>query len=187
MTPASNGFSIAVAGVILFGSAGSGAAGSIAQTAAPSLPERSASVASAASVMAQSNTAAGKTDRPTAFLSQAAPDYPAAELCAGVGGVVLVLVTVGAHGRPVDVVIEKSSRNRALDRAAMVAARNWTFHPRLHNGVAAVDVVRVPVQFDPGSPAQSRNCQNAQGPNATVGTGPSAMDIPDPGGKKGPE
>ena len=48
-----------------------------------------------------------------------------------------------------DVKVEKSSRNRNLDRAAMDAARKWRFNPGLRNGVKVGGDVRVPVNFTP--------------------------------------
>ena len=48
-----------------------------------------------------------------------------------------------------DVKVEKSSRNRNLDRAAMDAARKWRFNPGLRNGVKVGGDVRVPVNFNP--------------------------------------
>ena len=48
-----------------------------------------------------------------------------------------------------DVAVEKSSRNRNLDRAAMDAARKWKFNPEMQNGVGVQSRVRVPVDFVP--------------------------------------
>ena len=48
-----------------------------------------------------------------------------------------------------NVAVEKSSRNRNLDRAAMDAARKWKFNPEMQNGVGVTSRVRVPVDFVP--------------------------------------
>jgi len=45
------------------------------------------------------------------------------------------------------VTVEKSSRNRDLDRAAMEAARKWRFNPSIRDGQPAAGRVRVPVDF----------------------------------------
>ena len=77
------------------------------------------------------------------------PRYPSQELRQGIGGMVMLLVTIDASGNVLDVKIEKSSRNRNLDRAAMDAARKWRFNPGLRNGVKVGGDVRVPVNFTP--------------------------------------
>jgi protein TonB len=62
------------------------------------------------------------------------PKYPPQEQRDGIGGQVKLLVTINAEGDVVDVVIEKSSRNRNLDRAAMDAVRKTKFRPGIKNG-----------------------------------------------------
>jgi protein TonB len=46
--------------------------------------------------------------------------------------------------------IQKSSRNRNLDRAAMDAARKWKFNPGMRGGQKVGGDVLVPVNFNPG-------------------------------------
>jgi protein TonB len=58
-------------------------------------------------------------------------------------------VTIDANGNVLDVAVERSSRNRNLDRAAMEAARKWKFNAGLRNGQAIGGVVLVPVKFNP--------------------------------------
>lgn len=81
------------------------------------------------------------------FKNMHPPEYPREELAAEVTGTVVLLVTVDENGEFVDVKVEKSSRNRNLDRAAMDAARKWRFNPSVKNGKRSGDVVRVPVEF----------------------------------------
>ncbi len=57
---------------------------------------------------------------------------------------------VDATGNVTNVSVEKSSRNRDLDRAAMEAARKWRFNPSTVNGQKAAGRVRVPVNFTLG-------------------------------------
>jgi protein TonB len=46
----------------------------------------------------------------------------------------MLRVLVGIDGKPVEIEIEKSSRSRLLDRAAMDAVRSWVFNPGLKAG-----------------------------------------------------
>ena len=78
------------------------------------------------------------------------PQYPPAALRAGVEGTVILIVDVDANGNVTNVAVERSSRNRDLDRAAMQAARRWRFNPSVVNGQPAAGRVRVPVDFNLG-------------------------------------
>ena len=78
------------------------------------------------------------------------PQYPPAALRAGIEGTVILIVDVDANGNVTNVSVEKSSRNRDLDRAAMQAARKWRFNPSMVNGQPAAGRVRVPVDFNLG-------------------------------------
>jgi periplasmic protein TonB len=75
------------------------------------------------------------------------PNYPPAAFREGIEGEVILIVDVDANGNVTNVSVEKSSRNRDLDRAAMEAARKWRFNPSVKNGVKAAGRVRVPVAF----------------------------------------
>ena len=59
----------------------------------------------------------------------------------------ILIIDVDANGNVTNVSVEKSSRNRDLDRAAMDAARKWRFNPSVKNGQKAAGRVRVPVDF----------------------------------------
>jgi protein TonB len=80
-------------------------------------------------------------------MSHNPPQYPREELNNGVTGTVVLLVQVDENGNVVNVTVEKSSRNRNLDRSAMDAARKWRFNPKVENGKKVGGVVRVPVEF----------------------------------------
>jgi protein TonB len=80
----------------------------------------------------------------------AQPRYPPQELRQGIGGEVLLRVTIDADGRVLNVAVQRSSRNRNLDRAAIDAARKWRFNPGLRNGQKVGGDVLVPVNFNPG-------------------------------------
>ena len=75
------------------------------------------------------------------------PTYPPAAYREGVEGEVILVVDVDANGNVTNVTVERSSRNRDLDRAAMEAARKWRFNPSVRNGVKSAGRVRVPVAF----------------------------------------
>ncbi len=77
------------------------------------------------------------------------PKYPPTEARQGVGGTVVLIITIDGQGNVLDVSVEKSSRNRNLDRAAMDAARKWKFNPEMQNGTGVTSRVRVPVDFVP--------------------------------------
>jgi protein TonB len=75
------------------------------------------------------------------------PKYPPAAYREGIQGEVVLIVDVDANGNVTNVAVEKSSRNRDLDRAAMDAARKWRFNPSIKNGQKSAGRVRVPVAF----------------------------------------
>ena len=77
------------------------------------------------------------------------PKYPPTEARQGVGGTVVLIITIDGQGNVLNVEVEKSSRNRNLDRAAMEAARKWKFNPEMRNGAGVQSRVRVPVDFVP--------------------------------------
>ena len=75
------------------------------------------------------------------------PKYPPAAARAGIQGTVILIIDVDANGNVTNVSVEKSSRNRDLDRAAMEAARKWRFNPGSSGGAKSAGRVRVPVDF----------------------------------------
>ncbi|NUO76725.1 MAG: energy transducer TonB, partial [Lysobacter sp.] len=84
--------------------------------------------------------------------------YPDAEACMRVDGVVFLIVTVGETGDVLDVQLERITRNRMLDRAAMDAARETRWTPEIFNGKPVVSRARIPVEFVlPEVPSES--CQ----------------------------
>lgn len=80
------------------------------------------------------------------------PQYPAEEFYLGITGTVVLIMDVGLDGAVEQVFVEQSSRNRALDKAAIEAARTWRFSSAVVNGVPARGRVRIPVSFawEPG-------------------------------------
>ena len=77
------------------------------------------------------------------------PKYPPSEARQGIGGTVVLIISIDGQGNVLDVSVEKSSRNRNLDRAASDAARKWRFTPAMAGGQGVPSRVRVPVDFVP--------------------------------------
>jgi protein TonB len=82
------------------------------------------------------------------FKSMHPPEYPREALANGITGTVILRVTVSADGEPTKVEVQKSSRDRSLDRAAIEAAQKWKFNPKEENGKRVEGVVLVPVTFN---------------------------------------
>lgn len=120
------------------------------QTArSPHIDERAPpapSVATAPPAPAAPAPALAPSDSPVP-ISTPAPAYPPAALRRGETGTVLVRVEVAADGTPYAVDIARSSRSRALDRAALEAVRSWRFRPAQRDGQAVPGVVQVPIDF----------------------------------------
>ena len=86
-------------------------------------------------------------DRDVGMSSMPAPAYPELAALMRIAGRTVLIVDVSPQGEATDVVVEKSSRNRDLDRAAIDAARRWKFVPALKAGEPVAGRVRVPVDF----------------------------------------
>jgi protein TonB len=78
-------------------------------------------------------------------VEDAAPVLPEAARQAGVRGVVVVEVTVGADGRVTDAKVLRSIP--MLDRAALDAVRQWRYEPTLLNGAAVPVIITATVEF----------------------------------------
>ena len=77
------------------------------------------------------------------------PEYPAQLACDDIGGTVGLLMEIGLDGSPVNIRVENSSGQPALDQSAMDTVRTWTFRPATRNGKPVTTDLRVPVTFDP--------------------------------------
>jgi TonB family protein len=119
---------------------------------APPAPPPDLTYSSPVNLQPASPGANGGNVQEPAFLSNAAPDYPREEDCAGVGGTVVLLISIDDKGIPAVVRIQSTSHNRNLDRSAVAAAKKWRFTPRQDKGVAMPSAVRVPVDFHPAGP-----------------------------------
>jgi protein TonB len=92
---------------------------------------------------------AGGSAATIAYESATPPAYPLQALRAGTQGTVTLRVLVDRNGKPVEVLIARSSGSRLLDdaaRAHVLAA--WRFHPAMRDGRAIEAWAMVPVRFD---------------------------------------
>jgi len=77
------------------------------------------------------------------------PAYPPELACAGIGGTVVLSLTVGTEGRPIQVKLVRSSGQQALDAAAQEGVRSWKFNPATRNGQPVPQTIQVPVNYKP--------------------------------------
>lgn len=82
-------------------------------------------------------------------LGREAPLFPPMEGLFGVGGTTVLIIEVDPAGNAAQVLVERSSRNRSVDRQAIQAAKSWRFLPRISAGRPVTSRVRVPVDFNP--------------------------------------
>ena len=81
------------------------------------------------------------------LLNRIQPVYPSAAYRSREEGTVLLAILVDAEGRAAEVEVVRSSRNRDLDRAAIDAAKQWTFEPAVRDGSRVEARVEAPVTF----------------------------------------
>lgn len=96
----------------------------------------------------ETGIASGNNDATIAYETATPPAYPITAVREGVQGTVLLRVLVDATGRPIQVLVLKSSGSRELDNAArehVLAA--WRFHPAQRDGHAIQAWAQVPVTF----------------------------------------
>ncbi|MBO9715503.1 MAG: energy transducer TonB [Pseudoxanthomonas sp.] len=76
------------------------------------------------------------------------PAYPRDAMRAGVEGTVLLRVLVDVDGRPLQVIVDRSSGNRSLDReAARQVQQRWRFEPAVRDGQPVQAWGLVPIGF----------------------------------------
>jgi protein TonB len=60
---------------------------------------------------------------------------------------VVLRVLVGIDGSAIRIEVEKSSRSRDLDQAAIEAVKQWRFNPSVRDGRAVEGWALVPISF----------------------------------------
>lgn len=86
--------------------------------------------------------------RPPRYQQLTRPAYPEVSRRQGFEGTVVLLVKVLADGRTGEVKVKRSSGDSALDEAAVMAARGWTFLPAMRGPKAVGAWVEIPVKFE---------------------------------------
>jgi len=87
-------------------------------------------------------------DSPPQPIAKSQPIYPSRLLSKGIGGKVVVAVTVDEGGRVVAAKVRSSSGTRDLDDAALKAVRKWKFKPAVRGGRKAKATALVPFNFE---------------------------------------
>ena len=82
-----------------------------------------------------------------AYLSNPAPQYPAAARFLKLQGTATLRVLVTPEGRPKTIKLEKTSGARILDNAALDAVQHWLFVPARRGDKPIAAEVDVPVRF----------------------------------------
>jgi protein TonB len=75
------------------------------------------------------------------------PRYPATAIRRHEEGEVVLKVLVGVDGAPLKIEVERSSRSRDLDQAAIEAVKNWKFNPSVRDGRPVEGWALVPISF----------------------------------------
>lgn len=113
----------------------------------PPTPTRFVSTAPVAVPARPAPPNAGVADAPPPRpIFNPAPQYPAAELAAGVTGRVIFLAQIDVTGTVASLLLERSSGHPALDRAAREAILRWRFESARSTLIAHREI-RIPVNF----------------------------------------
>lgn len=92
--------------------------------------------------------AAAASDAVIAYLDAPPPPYPIPAIRRGLEGTVHLRVRVDADGRPLEVLVDRSSGHAVLDRQASAhVLRRWRFQPATVDGRPAIAWARVPIGF----------------------------------------
>lgn len=85
------------------------------------------------------------------------PEYPMALACDGIGGKVVLGLTIGTDGSVTGVETRASSGQPAFDAAALEAVRTWRFRAATHNGQPVEKFILVPMTFN-APPMEPEGC-----------------------------
>jgi protein TonB len=82
------------------------------------------------------------------YVTAPPPKYPREAVRDGAQGTVMLRVLVDTDGTPLEVSIDKSSGNKALDREAKQhVLKNWRFRPAMRDGIPVQAYGLVPIDF----------------------------------------
>jgi periplasmic protein TonB len=82
------------------------------------------------------------------YVTAPPPRYPREAMREGAQGTVMLRVLVDTDGTPLEVSIDRSSGNKALDREAKQhVLKNWRFRPAMRDGVPVQAYGLVPIDF----------------------------------------
>lgn len=120
----------------------------------PSVPAREKTAASAS--VAQTSPPPtpppgrpqGRVEAPVC-IRKVTPTYPTSLRNRGVGGVVVLAITVDEIGRVTCAEVHRSSGNPTLDRSACSGVLRWKYRPARRDGLAIASATRVNVVFRP--------------------------------------
>lgn len=85
------------------------------------------------------------------------PEYPMALACDGIGGKVVLWLTIGTDGSVTGVQTRESSGQPAFDAAALEAVRDWRFRAATRNGQPVEKQILVPMTFN-APPMEPEGC-----------------------------
>ena len=88
----------------------------------------------------------GSGFQPPIPLRKVPPDYPTDMRRSGVSGLVNVICTIDESGAVKEAKVKDSTDN-GFDKAALAAARQWTFRPARRDGVAVPARANLPIVF----------------------------------------
>ena len=91
------------------------------------------------------------------------PRYPAAAVEQKIEGMVILVIDIGAQGKPVAIEVERSEPAGVFDQAAIDAAWQWKFNPEIKAGEPVASRIRVPISFEipPGEEARGASADAA--------------------------
>jgi periplasmic protein TonB len=101
----------------------------------------------AAAVGSDSPAGAQVDELPSHLPNNPEPAYPAELRRQGIGGLVLLNVTIAADGSVAALSVAKSSGQPAFDRSAMETVRTWRFRPARRGTQAVRFDVQLPIRF----------------------------------------
>lgn len=89
----------------------------------------------------------GQSYTPARYSSCPPPVFPAEARKARLSGTALLLVQIDERGRPVSIILRRTSGHTILDTAALRAVRAWRFEPARRDGKPVDARLEIPIRF----------------------------------------